>query len=461
MMSFVYYDDHTVLTAKTLPALLKQMPHQPEWNKPYIQAVLRDGFWMAPCWRLQTQFQSVYRIPYGYCLSDVSGGVKIIRQWQLDHPVIRPIKRLSEARNRLTDALLACVSRMSHHQNTGVELSGGLDSSLVSALLRQCHPKASIHAYTHDIPKVIPAWMYDAPFLCDETCWSGKVSEHLGLTQYKISQRYDLMQLLTRYSSYMAGFSEVLFPLLNHQVYMDAHQRGLTTLLSGFGGDEVLTGDARSYFRELQYKNQRIRYYYERLMARMTQVKSIPKQYQPHAHWRYLHANENDVAPSMAPKFTSVQGAEKAFVEGVLSLHWQRRIEAAKVVASFYNLSYEFPLADVGVMQLYHQLPSSFKRRHGYGRYLLRTIAQQYLPNAIAWRQDKAGATAPAAYATLLMQLPDCFLQLVDVNEAGVIAECVDIKLLYQLFESGPVLEPAIIRLALMVLMMVCYQRQR
>jgi len=469
-MFYSYHQGHTT-TGESIPEVLRKRQESAKWNLPYLQAILQDALWLNPKLLSQTLFEGIFRVPPGYELDCTPGKPPILKQqFQLIAKTPSPRLSLNEAKDQLFEQLLNAVTRAAPDRHTALELSGGLDSSTVSALTRKIHPKTSLHAFTHGTPNTIPPWMRDANFLHDESRWSELVSHHLQLTQHRIRSGFNLELIIEKYAECLGGCSEVLFPLLNHNVYDLAKRYEINTLLSGFGGDEVVSQHANNAL--IEFRNQKAygRYAYERILKKYRELyssKKISRPYrnntqnrqQANSHWPYLILS-NTPPIRILPTFKTVQSKEAAYIQGDLSIHWQRRIETSKLIAKAHGIDCAFPLADPELMCFFHQLPAHFKRRHGHGRYLLRKAMAAYLPDSVVWRSDKAGATAPAAYAQLVEQLPEYFLCRTDPNYTGVLKPYINFTQLRKLFETQHCLDDNIIRLSVMVLMIMHYEKK-
>lgn len=151
--------------------------------------------------------------------------------------------------------------------------------------------------------------------------------------------------------------------------------------------------------------------------------------------------------------FPTVKAFEQALVAGSLSHHFSKRMDTSQIIASHYGINYHFPLTDLKLMNFFHGLPSGLKRRHGKGRYLMRKTLAPFLPKRIIWRNNKAGATTPAASLCYIKQLPELFLQ--RVSPQGLLADYIDIPKLTAYIEknSQSNLETGVMRLATMVMM--------
>lgn len=111
-------------------------------NQEALQRYLRSGFFASP----DTPFANVQKIPPGSIALIDSRGVRHSRYWRwknVETPKKKPLPDAFDAVFRET------VRRQSDVDvDFAVFLSGGVDSSLVSAVVRSLHPKRPLKAYT-------------------------------------------------------------------------------------------------------------------------------------------------------------------------------------------------------------------------------------------------------------------------------------------------------------------------
>jgi len=123
----------------------------------------------------------------------------------------------------------------------GVALSGGLDSSVLTALVRDLEPDAEIQTFSFISPGS------DS----DESRWSGRVSRHLRTTHHEVSiaatqVAIDIEDVIRTQGEPFGSLSAYA----QYAVYREADFRGLKVILDGQGGDEVFAG----YFGYLEFR---------------------------------------------------------------------------------------------------------------------------------------------------------------------------------------------------------------
>ncbi len=180
-----------------------------------------------------TIWKGVRQLSPGHFAVFENGKLTVQRYWDFDPTIERPIGR-QEACERLGELLTDSVKlRMRSDVPLGSFLSGGIDSSLITALA-QGQSENPIRTFSIGFPV--------ADF--DETAYAAQVAQHLGTKH----QRFEVMpsgvdvidKLVWHYDQPFADSSAV------PTWYLSQLTRGeVTVALSGDGGDELFAGYER------------------------------------------------------------------------------------------------------------------------------------------------------------------------------------------------------------------------
>jgi len=180
-----------------------------------------------------TVFKGVSELPPGHSLTVRDGQVRAKRYWRLDFSSAAAPVSEADCADRLLELLLdATRLRLRSDVPVGAYLSGGLDSSLVTALIRR---------YSDAKLKTFSVGFQDPEF--DETRFQKEVIEFLHTEHHEIRCTYeDIAQ----------AFPQVVWhaekPILRTApaplFYLSrlAHEHGCKVVLSGEGSDELLGG---------------------------------------------------------------------------------------------------------------------------------------------------------------------------------------------------------------------------
>ncbi len=217
------------------PLTLSSLPLEPK----AVESYRYYGFIAAP----YSIYRGIYKLKPGHWMSvreeDLQGGdaafilQKMIPYWRLR----KPEKLRAYKRDELQAILSRAVQgRMISDVPLGAFLSGGVDSSLVSALMQE-HSDTSIRTYSIGFD--------DAAF--DESVHAKKIAQHLKTDHktYMVNAR-DTLDVVSKlpyiYDEPFADYSQIPTVVLCQKARNDT-----VVAVSGDGGDEVFCG-YRRYF---------------------------------------------------------------------------------------------------------------------------------------------------------------------------------------------------------------------
>lgn len=195
-------------------------------------------------------FEAVRRLPPGHRLAATADGERAERFWDLDPAARTVYRREEEYAERFRELLLRAVeSRLpARGPAVGVLMSGGLDSCSVAAAARQLVP-----AGAGSSPALFAgSFVFDRLRQCDESEHIRAVAERLDLEVEPVqAERFPVFgdpeayqpQLDTPYLAWEGCFREML---------RRVRSRGARVLLTGHGGDDLMTGSALVYADRLR-----------------------------------------------------------------------------------------------------------------------------------------------------------------------------------------------------------------
>jgi asparagine synthase (glutamine-hydrolysing) len=288
------------------------------------------------------------------------------------------VKRL---RSILSESI---ARRVSGRDDVGVYLSGGLDSSLIAAML--CEAGVRPRLYTLD---------FGAPFN-EEVAFAHAVAQHLGLsvTVVRATKKDIRRELPTTASALHQPFGDaVTVPL---RLLGAAASRDVSVVFNGEGGDQLFGGWANKPM----------------LAAELYGVDGYDRdaEYLKTFH-RFLDHGHALYSPEA---LASISGCdERAWVHDALNqdadyclLH---RLRAANLrlkgalniaprfsqIASSHGLEVEAPFLDKELAEWSFTLPPDYLLKSNCEKYLLKRVAETYLPSDVVWR-EKRGMGVPA-----------------------------------------------------------------
>lgn len=224
---FYALDGECCYFASSLGALRDTDPRTSRVSLAALDAFLTLGYVPAP----HSMWDGISKLPAGAMLRVSASGSQTVRYWALEAAPKPFAGRFAEAVDQLEDLLTTAVTlRLRSDVPLGVFLSGGIDSSLVTAIAaRQCRGEASTFSigFTEDA--------------FDESRYAERIAQHLGTRHRTFTGRPELLDILpalVRHCAEPLGDSAAL------AVWMLAQEtrKHVTVVLTGDGGDEGFGG---------------------------------------------------------------------------------------------------------------------------------------------------------------------------------------------------------------------------
>ncbi|WP_029231916.1 asparagine synthase (glutamine-hydrolyzing) [Butyrivibrio sp. VCB2006] len=229
---FYWIDNNNIVFASELKPIMKCPGFKGEIRRQLLPRYLYQQYIMAP----DTIFENVYKLEPGTILKFRNGNIKKWKYWDVKEVYAResanPVTSYEEAKEGLKQRLRHSVAgRMIADVPLGTFLSGGYDSSLVTAIAQELSDKpVKTFCIGFDVPQY------------NEAAYAKEVAAHLGCdhTELYISEK-EMFELVSSIPQYydepFADNSEIPSMLVCKLAKKD-----VTVALSGDGGDEFFCG---------------------------------------------------------------------------------------------------------------------------------------------------------------------------------------------------------------------------
>jgi asparagine synthase (glutamine-hydrolysing) len=224
---FYALDDECCYFASTLGALRDTDPRNRRVSPPALDAFLTLGYVPAP----HSIWQGISKLPAGTMLRVRSEGARSIRYWALEDDLTPFTGRFAEAVDRLEELLTTSITlRLRSDVPLGLFLSGGIDSSLVTAIAARLGPRDTM---------TFSLGFAETPF--DESGYAERVAGHLGTRHRTFTGRPELLDVLP---TLVRHFAEPFGDSSALAVWLLAREtrKHVTVALTGDGGDEGFGG---------------------------------------------------------------------------------------------------------------------------------------------------------------------------------------------------------------------------
>jgi asparagine synthase (glutamine-hydrolysing) len=402
---FYWRDDSRLVFASEIKALLPGLPIRPQVDEQAIAAFLAHRSVPAP----RTLFSGVRKLPPGHRLrATPDGSVTVDRWWSI--PAVDTTEAIAPdaAVQLVRTALTASVEQnLVADVPVGAYLSGGVDSSLIVALMAERAGPEAIHTFSAGFgdPKL------------DEVDHARRVSAQLGTTHHEVTVTPDdferLWPVLTWHRD--APISEpadvAVFRLA------ELARQHVKVVLSGEGSDELFAGYPKYRFARAATSVDLVPARVRREAIAALQLRLPERLDRARTALRALGAPDEVArleawfAPFTAAERTAllrsvdrVPGADIAIGQGdavrrmlFADCHtWlaDNLLERGDRMSMAASLELRPPFLDHELVELAFSLPSNVKLRHGTTKWVVKEVARSLLPPDIVDR-PKAGFRVP------------------------------------------------------------------
>ena len=354
-------------------------------------------------------FDDVKKLPPGHLLRyDLEKKeCQIVRYWRVEehfHPVQKSeVELLDELEEKLIDGIKL---RMVSDAPVGVFLSGGTDSSLVSAILQKHY--GQIHTFTIGFA--------EAGY--DESGYAAAVAKHLGTRHTQkilgADQAKEILRNFVDIYDEPFGDSSGIPTYLVSQV---AKENGVKVVLSADGGDELFCGYERYWLtHDLGRKFGRlplrkplaslvgicepclVRIPVKNMEHKLGFLQKILRSDDWFAIYRTILSNYRDDIEKLGLSVPAFDRAPFDFGEKIHPMQgmmlWDFynylpndilvKVDRATMANSIEGRE---PLLDHSIIEYAASIPFEFKYRNGESKYILKKVLERYLPKELVYRK--------------------------------------------------------------------------
>lgn len=447
----LYYcvEQQQFIFASEIKALQPAMSHTPALDIQSLDHIFTGWTCLPP----HTVFKNIKQVAPGQLLEiDSKGNTSTQQYWDFSFPThADQFDQRSE--NQLIEALHqhlldATRLRLRADVPVGAYLSGGLDSSVLTALMTQ-RTSTEVHSFSLG---------FDDPSL-DETPFQQQVVSHLGTRHQQVNINpgiiaKSLPQTIWHTESPILRTAPAPMGILSQLV----HEKGYKVVLTGEGADEILGG--YDIFKEAKVRQfwaqQPNSEWRALLLQRLYPYLRLPKGNAAgylktffgvgldtpdllwHSHLPRWHTTakaklffSDDVKSELrtSPAYEHYLG--QMIPQQASDWHWFNRaqyIEIKTLMAGYLLTSQgdrmlsrnsvegRFPFLDHQLMEFASRLPITLKMKVLKEKYLLKQMAQRYLPDLIRAR-PKQPYRAPDVAALTTPAIPAYVYELLSVDE--------------------------------------------
>jgi asparagine synthase (glutamine-hydrolysing) len=349
----------------------------------------------------ETFFADVVRLPPAHSLTFGPSGLRMWRYWNLE-PSEAPADAVAAVRETFLDAVRL---QLRSDVPVGTCLSGGIDSSSIAV---------AVAYHGHEQQKTVTAYFDDPAF--DERTYARAVVERTGAEAHWVT--FDADQLVDDLPAIVQAQGEPFGSTsicASWYVMREARRAGLTVMLDGQGGDELLAGYRASFGYRLSdllrsgsvtEASRELRAFTSvhgpRWAAVALATPHTPERVRLAARSRF-RGSAALVAPGLRETAQHANGDSTLFPDRLrrqLQVLLTRRglpelLRYEDRNSMAHSLEARVPLLDHRLVELAFSLPGDELIRRGETKSVLRRALADLLPPVVARRRDKLGFVTP------------------------------------------------------------------
>lgn len=390
-------------------------------NNRMLYAYLQNGILGNPEDLQETFYEGCSRLPHScYMKIDVQALTAVTTSyydidWQQQNSGISEEAAAAQLQHLFYESV---KRRLRSDVPVGSSLSGGLDSSLVVAVIDE------LIAGSSQVQKTFSAVF--PGFEKDERKFMDMVIEKTKVSPYFVTPTDEgMINELDRIAYHQEEPFGSASIYVQYKVMELAKSEQVTVLLDGQGADEILAGyhgyylqffkglykqDKSRYHRELEsYKNlhsansingimqrgakQRVK---EMLPFAVKPLKSIYRALKPDPRLGFFTDDFRSAYRKASMfQFKEAGSLNEALYNSTMKGGLQELLRYADRNSMAHSREVRLPFLSHEVVEFLFSLPAHFKIRDGWTKWIMRQTFKAQLPEAIAWRKDKIGYEPP------------------------------------------------------------------
>lgn len=376
-----------------------------------------------------TGFKNIFKLLPGHFLTFKNGNISIKKYWSID-PSENSLIKEEEAFDKLDHLLNESVKlQMISDVPIGLLLSGGLDSSIIAALMQK-YSNRRINSFTikfsaSDLKK---------QGNIDDSYFAKLVADKFNFNHREILIDPNIIDLLPKIIWHLDEPISDPSSINTYIISKAAKDEGISVLLNGMGGDEIF-GGYRSYqaclyadhinkfiprivqstlkksFDKIPQSTKSRNLKYIRWAKEFLNYSYLPQdeRYMSSGNVALTGYNFSDYYLSQNYKYKNspyYQMQREYFADNELSYLTKMCLNDTRIYLPDHNLAYSDkssmaasiearpPLTDHRIVEFMFSLPPEYRIRQRIQKFILKKVSENYLPRSIIYR-PKAPFSAP------------------------------------------------------------------
>ncbi|WP_404392358.1 asparagine synthetase B family protein [Pseudoalteromonas phenolica] len=380
------------------------------------------------------------------------------KYWQLD--INHQLPNCSEQEYIAQFNLLfnqAVEDRLRCYGDISSELSGGLDSTSIAATAVSKLNGQPLHVYSHMMSPELKGNTH--PYSDESELSQLLIEQYPNMQLHKVhSNDVGIIDTVRHANIFHSGPERRDFSAIGDQIFVNLYNSKRRTLLSGFGGDQLVTGYGHGWEEELVKGNNLKQLWHQTrqftdhktlqlktflaAIAMYKFKKKKPAEKKTLKHW-HQHIERTGINASFAEQYGypqrfinhhfwplrgSVKQREHQAINAADILY---RLEDSATGAASYGIEYRYPMLDIRLLQFCLALPTQFKVANGVKRRMIRQAMQGVLPDEIRQRHVKTGGAVPTLRNRVIKDRQAILALIEQAKHNSAINEFINLETLY------------------------------
>jgi asparagine synthase (glutamine-hydrolysing) len=359
----------------------------------------------------RTMFKGIESLKSGHYLTVKGRDVSVKEYWDLDYPkegeavYDRSEKYYAE---QLEELITQSVKyRLQADVLVGFYLSGGLDSSLVAALIHKLHPGNKRHSFSIT---------FADKDIC-ESRYQSLVARQVGSIHHEIG--FDWVEIADRLSRVIHHCECPLKETYNTAsmaLSQAAKENGITVVLTGEGADELFAGYLGYRFDRFRSAEQK-EYSLETVLEDELRKKLWGDKdfYYEKDYFAFREVKEAIYAPDLASALSdfdcfNFELVDKEKIEGRHYTHQRSYVDFKLRIGDHLladhgdrmalanSVEARYPFLDINLVEAVRFIPPELKINGFVEKYILRKVAENYVPQEVLNREKYAFVAPGSPY---------------------------------------------------------------
>ena len=400
---FYTVSDGTFIFGSEIKALLQHPAIEREVDPTGLDQVFTFPGLVSP----RTMFKGVESLPNGHYLLVKNGNVKITQYWDLDYPQACDILR-DKPENYYVEKLRYLFAqsvkyRLQADVPVGFYLSGGLDSSMIAAMIRNVSPGTTRHSFSIG---------FNQTEIC-EARYQRMMAEYTGSAHHEIMFDWkEIAERLPRMIYHSECPVKETYNTCSMALSEAAKAAGITVILTGEGADELFAGYVGYRFDQFGLRAEQ-KHDLESMLEDELREKlwGDPTLFYETEHYAFREIRSALYSAMLNESFDEfdclnfplvdkqrLKGRhfvhQRSYLDFKLRLTDHLISDHGDRMALAHSVEGRYPFLDIDLVEFSKCIPPELKLNEFTEKYILRKVAEELVPSEIVNR-EKYGFHAP------------------------------------------------------------------